>query len=77
MLKICAVKFIELYQKTLSPDHGLMKKFFPGGYCKFTPTCSDYTKEAILKYGIFKGVLKGTKRILRCNPCSKGGLDLP
>lgn len=77
MLKIIAVKCIELYQKTLSPDHGLMKKFFPGGYCKFTPTCSDYSKHAILKYGFFRGTFKGIKRILKCNPCSKGGLDLP
>lgn len=77
MLKTIAVKCIEIYQKTLSPDHGLMRKFFPGGYCKFTPTCSDYAKEAILKYGFFKGVFKGVRRVFKCNPCSKGGLDLP
>lgn len=43
--------------------------------CKFYPTCSDYTKQAIEKYGVIKGVFLGIKRILRCNPFSKGGYD--
>ena len=43
--------------------------------CKFYPTCSEYTKQAIEKYGAFKGSLKGIYRILRCNPFSKGGYD--
>ena len=43
--------------------------------CKFYPTCSEYTKQAIEKYGALKGSLKGIWRILRCNPFSKGGYD--
>lgn len=43
--------------------------------CKFYPTCSEYTKQAIEKYGAVKGLLLGIKRILRCNPFSKGGYD--
>lgn len=43
--------------------------------CKFYPTCSEYTKQAIEKYGAVKGVLLGIKRILKCNPFSKGGYD--
>ena len=43
--------------------------------CKYYPTCSEYTKQAIEKYGAFKGCLKGFWRILRCNPFSKGGYD--
>lgn len=43
--------------------------------CKFYPTCSEYTKQAIEKYGAFRGCLKGIWRILRCNPFSKGGYD--
>ena len=66
---------ISLYQKTLSPDHGIFKIFYPHGYCKFHPSCSEYTKLAIDKYGLFWGSIKGFWRILRCNPCSKGGLD--
>ncbi len=43
--------------------------------CKFTPTCSEYTRQAIVKYGFIKGCLMGAYRILRCNPFSKGGYD--
>ncbi|MCA9373769.1 membrane protein insertion efficiency factor YidD [Candidatus Peregrinibacteria bacterium] len=66
---------IRLYQKTLSPDHGLPKIFFPHGYCKFSPSCSEYGYQSIQKYGIFRGVPKTIWRILRCNPWSKGGDD--
>lgn len=68
---------IRAYQKTLSPDHGLFKPFFPNGYCKYYPTCSEYTYKAIDKYGVIKGTAKGSYRIVRCNPCSKGGIDKP
>ena len=44
-------------------------------HCKYYPTCSEYTKQAIQKYGTIKGTIKGTYRILRCNPFSKGGYD--
>lgn len=43
--------------------------------CKFYPTCSEYTKQAIEKYGGLKGTILGIYRILRCNPLSKGGYD--
>ena len=43
--------------------------------CKFYPTCSEYTKQAIEKYGAIKGSFLGVKRILRWNPFSKGGYD--
>ena len=43
--------------------------------CKYYPTCSEYTKQAIEKYGAFRGSLKGIWRIFRCNPFSKGGYD--
>ena len=43
--------------------------------CKFYPTCSEYTKQAIEKYGAGKGLALGIWRILRCNPFSKGGYD--
>jgi len=72
-----SILFIRFYQKTLSPDHGLMNVFFRGGYCRFTPTCSSYTIGAIQKYGFFKGWIKGIWRIIRCNPWSCGGIDLP
>jgi putative membrane protein insertion efficiency factor len=43
--------------------------------CRFTPSCSLYTLQAIEKYGLLKGILMGTRRILRCHPFSKGGFD--
>ena len=69
------IKIIRFYQKTISFDHGVLKVFFPYGRCRFRPTCSDYAINAIQKYGIVKGALKGAYRILRCNPWNKGGWD--
>jgi len=65
------------YQKTFSPDHGVYRIFFPHGFCRYTPSCSEYTYLAIKKYGLIWGSIKGLWRILRCNPCSKGGIDIP
>lgn len=70
-----ALFLIKIYQKTLSPDHGPLSAKFPHGYCRFQPTCSAYTYQAIEKYGIIKGGSMGVWRILRCNPFSKGGED--
>jgi len=59
---------IKLYQKTLSYDHGYLGRIFPNvRYCKFTPTCSMYTYQAVEKYGSIKGIGLGIKRISRCN----------
>jgi len=69
------VLLIHIYQKTLSFDHGPLKSFYPHGFCRFTPTCSEYGAEAISKYGIIKGGLMTSWRILRCNPWNKGGSD--
>lgn len=66
---------IRAYQRTLSPDHGWFSRMHPGGYCKFLPTCSMYTYEAVDKHGITRGLLLGCGRIFRCNPFSKGGYD--
>lgn len=44
-------------------------------HCKFYPTCSEYTKQAINKYGSIRGIILGVARIIRCNPFSKGGHD--
>lgn len=69
-MKKIAIFFINKYQKYISPilDHYGVK-------CKFFPTCSQYTIEAIQKYGMIKGCFLGIKRIFRCNPFSKGGYD--
>ncbi len=68
---------IRLYQKTLSPDHGPLKKLHPFGYCKFYPSCSEYGHRIIKKRGMIIGIPKTLWRIIRCNPFNKGGVDLP
>lgn len=68
-MKKFLIKIINFYQKNISK---LKNKNIR---CKFYPTCSEYTKQAIEKYGAFKGCIKGLKRILRCNPLCKGGYD--
>ena len=68
--------FINLYQKTLSPDHGWFKAKHPHGYCKYYPSCSEYSKQSLQKYGFFLGLGRSFKRILKCNPWSQGGVDL-
>jgi putative membrane protein insertion efficiency factor len=73
--KRIVVKLIKIYQKYLSLDHGPLKFLHPYGYCRFSPTCSQYGLEAIEKYGIIKGGLMTSWRILRCNPWNKGGYD--
>jgi hypothetical protein len=75
MCKFIAKKAIRAYQKTLSFDHGPLSVFYERGFCRFQPTCSQYTYEAIDKYGVVKGGWLGLKRICRCNPWSKGGFD--
>lgn len=69
------VAMIRFYQKTFSFDHGPLKNFYPHGFCKFYPSCSQYGIEAVEKYGIIRGGLKAVWRIMRCNPWSKGGND--
>jgi putative membrane protein insertion efficiency factor len=66
---------ITMYQRTLSPDHGVVKVLFPFGVCRYTPTCSDYSKESISRYGVVRGSIMGIKRIIRCNPFVAGGYD--
>jgi len=74
-MKWLLLKLIKLYQRTLSYDHGPMKHRYPQGFCRFRPSCSQYTYEAIEKYGSIKGSCLGFWRILRCNPWNKGGDD--
>lgn len=66
---------ITWYQRTLSPDHGVPRGLFPHGYCRFHPTCSEYGKTAITKYGVLRGGGKALWRIIRCNPFNTGGYD--
>jgi putative membrane protein insertion efficiency factor len=67
MTKKIMLSLIRFYQLAISPYHKPC--------CRFTPTCSRYAYEAIIKYGALKGGYLALKRILRCNPFCKGGYD--
>jgi len=66
-MKRFALGLIRIYQLTIS-------RVIPPS-CRFVPTCSQYTYEAILKFGLFKGVWLGIKRLARCHPLHEGGFD--
>ena len=66
-MKNILIKLIKKYQQIPSKVHN---------NCKYYPTCSNYAIEAITKYGSLKGTFLAIKRILKCNPFSKGGIDL-
>lgn len=74
-IKDIIIKIISFYQKTLSPDHGLF--FVTDIRCRFYPSCSEYTKQSIGKYGVLRGISRGLLRIIRCNPLYEGGVDHP
>lgn len=67
---------IEAYQKTLSPDHGLLKPLYPYGFCRFYPSCSQYGKVAILKHGVLKGGMQTLWRVARCNPWTEPSIEI-
>lgn len=66
IIKKFFLKLIKLYQITPLHSHSM---------CRYYPTCSAYTYEAIELHGVFKGIFLGSKRILRCNPFSKKFFD--
>lgn len=60
-------RLIRLYQVCVSP--------LLGPSCRFTPSCSEYTREAVLRHGALKGLGLGLRRLLRCHPWHPGGCD--
>jgi len=74
-MKKILLNVIAFYQKTISPDHGVIGRAVLGGACRFTPTCSQYFYQAVEKHGAARGSLLGFSRVARCHPFSKGGVD--
>lgn len=74
-MKQTVLSLIQLYQKTVSPDHGILGRAVLRRTCRFEPTCSQYTYQAVQKYGIWRGLGLGLRRVLRCHPWAKGGAD--
>ncbi len=66
MIKKFLLFLIKVYQS--------ISKYTPP-VCRFTPTCSEYMRQAIVKYGVLKGVWLGVKRICKCHPFHPGGYD--
>jgi uncharacterized protein len=65
--QVVVLKTIKFYQRFISPG-------FPPS-CRFTPSCSEYTYQAVQKYGVFHGLGLGIARLVRCNPFNAGGYD--
>ncbi len=66
-MKFLVLDILSIYKVAVSP-------LLPPA-CRFEPTCSDYTRQAVEKYGAIRGTWLGIKRILRCQPFCKGGHD--
>jgi putative membrane protein insertion efficiency factor len=66
-MKMLMLAFIRFYQYAISP--------LIGRRCRYFPTCSEYTADAIIKHGAVKGGWLGVKRICRCHPWHPGGYD--
>lgn len=63
------VALLDFYKRRISP-------LLPPS-CRFTPTCSEYARLALLKHGLVRGLALAAGRLLRCQPLHPGGVDLP
>jgi hypothetical protein len=68
-MKSILLGLIWLYQWTIGP--------VIGNRCRFYPSCSNYSKEALQKHGVFKGLWLTVRRLCRCHPWHPGGIDFP
>jgi len=75
LFKNLVLFLIRFYQKFLSIDQSFWGRRLGVKVCIYHPYCSEYTYQAIEKYGVIKGSILGIKRIARCNPSNKGGYD--
>jgi putative membrane protein insertion efficiency factor len=66
--RVIASWAIVVYQRLVSP--------LLGPNCRFYPSCSQYAREAMLKYGVRRGAVLAVRRIVRCNPWNPGGVDV-
>ncbi|MBN1552302.1 membrane protein insertion efficiency factor YidD [bacterium] len=66
-MKRCIIKCLRAYKLYISP--------MLGPACRFHPTCSEYFAEAVDRWGVWRGIILGTKRLLKCHPWHSGGFD--
>lgn len=69
------LNLLKIYKKTSYAIWNQKPAFLIYSTCKFYPSCSEYTEEAVKKYGAIRGLFLGIKRLTRCNPLNKGGYD--
>lgn len=62
-----AIAILRLYQLIISPLYG--------DVCRYYPTCSHYALDAIARYGVLAGIVLGSRRLIRCHPWARGGID--
>ncbi len=74
MIKKIILFLIRVYQLAVSPDRGWRKYYF-SPVCRFYPSCSEYARQAIIRYGVTRGGWRAIKRIGRCHPWQAGGYD--
>jgi putative membrane protein insertion efficiency factor len=75
-MKRLILSLIKFYKRTEIFHLQLFKTLFlTDSICRYKPTCSEYTYQAVEKYGSAKGLILGLKRIVRCHPFAKGGYD--
>lgn len=76
-MKKAVLKAIQYYQSLISPDTGVLARsgIARGNVCVFYPSCSQYMADAVLKYGVLRGLALGVARILRCHPWQKKHID--
>lgn len=67
VIRVAVIHSIRVYQRWLSP--------LTGPTCRFHPSCSSYTLEAVIRYGAVKGLWRGVCRVCRCHPFHPGGYD--
>jgi len=67
-MRILLIKVIEIYQLCFSP--------FYSGQCRFSPTCSNYARDAIIKHGVIAGTWLTFRRLCKCHPWHAGGIDI-
>ncbi|MBZ4193087.1 MAG: membrane protein insertion efficiency factor YidD [Candidatus Contendobacter sp.] len=66
-MRIVLIALIRLYQWLISP--------WLGNHCRFYPSCSEYARQAIERYGVWRGVWLAIRRLLCCHPWHPGGID--
>ncbi|OGB74263.1 membrane protein insertion efficiency factor YidD [candidate division Kazan bacterium RBG_13_50_9] len=74
-MKQIVLWLIAVYQNTLSPDHGWFSHWYPYGFCRFHPSCSQYAAEAVSQKGVLTGGWLAVRRIFKCNPWHPPGID--